>query len=71
MKGNILNGIWKVVVVVLLIAFLKPIFNWVSDYYFKRPTIVILAFVGIIILIYIIVFFKEIFLKHKSDRNPH
>ena len=66
MKRNILSGMWKVVLVVLLITFFKPIFNFVGDFYLKRPTFAILAFVALIVLIYVIVFFKEIFFRHKS-----
>ena len=66
MKGNKFKGMWKVVVVVILIALAKPIFNVIGKYYLKSPTIVIIAFIGIIALIYLIVFFKEIFLTRKS-----
>jgi hypothetical protein len=56
----------KIVAIILVIFVLATFFIKISDFYFKRPTIVILLFIAAIILLYLIVFFKEIFLNRKS-----
>jgi hypothetical protein len=66
MRSISYRRILKIVSIILVITVFAIFFDKISDYYFKRPTIVILAVVGIIILIYLIVFFKEIFLRHKT-----
>jgi hypothetical protein len=66
MKGISYRRVLKVVAIILVITIFATYFDKISDYYFKRPTIVILLFVAAIILIYIAVFFKEIFLRRKS-----
>jgi hypothetical protein len=50
-----------IVIVLLLIGF-----RIISRYYFSSPTYAILAVVGLIILTYLIVFFKEIFLRKRK-----
>jgi|GEM_PF-4990167 len=50
-----------IVIVLLLIGY-----RIISKYYFNSPTYAILAIVGMIILTYLIVFFKEIFLRKKK-----
>jgi hypothetical protein len=66
MQGSLFKKIATVIVFVLLIVFSRPIFRLLSKYYLKSPTILILALVGIIVLIYVIVFFKEIFLRRRG-----
>ena len=50
-----------IVIVLLLIGY-----RIVSKYYFNSPTYAILAIVGMIVLTYLVVFFKEIFLRKKK-----
>ena len=50
-----------IVVVLLLIGY-----EIISKYYFDSPTYAILAIVGLIVLTYLVVFFKEIFLRKKK-----
>ena len=66
MKGKLFKRISIVAGVVLLLILFKPMLGRVSEYYFKSPTIFIMAIIGIVVLVYIIVFFKEIFFKRKS-----
>jgi hypothetical protein len=66
MQGKKFRRVLKVVAVVLVFVLSATVFNKVGDYYLKRPTIVIILFISAIILIYIIVFFKEIFLRRRS-----
>jgi len=37
-----------------------------NEYYSQFPTVMIFGIVGIIILVYLIVFFKEIFFRRKG-----
>jgi hypothetical protein len=67
MKIIVYRRVLKIAVIILGIVLFATFFNKISDYYFKRPTIVILLFVAVIILIYAGVFFKEIFLNRKSE----
>ncbi len=71
MKAITYRKVLKTVIVILAIILFATCFNVISDYYFKRPTITILIFIAAIVLLYCIVFFKEIFLTRKSDRNSH
>jgi hypothetical protein len=50
------------IVVLLLLAG----YQIISRYYFTTPTYAILAVVGLVILTYLVVFFKEIFLGRKK-----
>ena len=50
-----------VVVILLLIGY-----GIISRYYFSSPTYAILAVVGLIVLTYLVVFFKEIFLRKRK-----
>ncbi|HET7000186.1 MAG TPA: hypothetical protein VFI33_02710 [Puia sp.] len=50
-----------IVIVLLLIGY-----RIISKYYFNSPTYTILAIVGMIVLTYLVVFFKEIFLRKKK-----
>jgi flagellar basal body-associated protein FliL len=50
-----------IVVVLLLIGY-----RIISRYYFSSPTYAIFAVVGLIVLTYLVVFFKEIFLRKKK-----
>jgi membrane protein YdbS with pleckstrin-like domain len=49
-----------IVIVLLLIGF-----RIISLYYFSSPTYAILAIVGLIVLTYLVVFFKEIFRRKR------
>ena len=50
-----------IVIVLLLIGY-----RIISRYYFNSPTYAILAIVGLIVLTYLVVFFKEIFLRRRK-----
>jgi hypothetical protein len=50
-----------IIIVLLLIGY-----RIISRYYLRSPTYAILAVVGLIILTYLVVFFKEIFLRKKK-----
>lgn len=66
MKSVSYRRVLKIVSIIFVVTLFAIFFNKISDYYFKRPTVVILVVVGIIILIYLFVFFKEIFLRSRS-----
>jgi hypothetical protein len=70
-KNTSYRKLLKVVAIILAIILFVGFFNKFSEYYFRRPTIAILLFIGGIVLLYLIVFFKEIFLRGKSNRNSH
>jgi hypothetical protein len=71
MKANSYRRVLKIVIIILAITLFATNFNTISDFYLKRPTIAILLFIASIIFIYLIVFFKEIFFRQKSNRNSH
>ncbi|MEJ0082547.1 MAG: hypothetical protein WDM78_16690 [Puia sp.] len=50
-----------IVIVLLLIGY-----RIISKYYFNSPTYAILGVVGLIVLTYLVVFFKEIFLRKRK-----
>jgi len=50
-----------IVIILLLIGY-----RIISRYYFNSPTYAILAIVGLIVLTYLVVFFKEIFLRRRK-----
>jgi hypothetical protein len=66
MKGKLFKRLATIVGIFLLLVLAKPMLSRFSEYYFKSPTIFILILVGIVVLVYVIVFFKEIFFKRKS-----
>jgi CBS domain containing-hemolysin-like protein len=66
MQVRILKRIGIVAGIILIAVLARPIFNVIANYYLKSPSIVITIFVGIIVMVYLIVFFKEIFLKRKE-----
>jgi TRAP-type uncharacterized transport system fused permease subunit len=50
--------------IVIVLLFLG--YRIISRYYSSSPTYAILAVVGLIVLTYLVVFFKEIFLRRKK-----
>jgi membrane protease YdiL (CAAX protease family) len=66
MNGRLFKGIALVVGILLIVIWFKPLFGRISEYYLQKPTVAILAVIGIIAVIYLVVFFKEIFFRGKS-----
>jgi hypothetical protein len=66
MQVKILKRIGIVAGIVLIAVLARPAFNGIANYYLRSPSIVITIFVGMIVVVYLIVFFKEIFLKRKE-----
>jgi len=50
-----------IVIILLLVGY-----RIISLYYFSTPTYAILAVIGLIVLTYLVVFFKEIFLRKRK-----
>jgi hypothetical protein len=55
---------WRPRAIVILLLLIG--YKIISKYYFNSPTYTILAIVGMIVITYLAVFFKEIFLRKRK-----